>query len=372
MTAGRTGRGRTARRVAIAAAGIGVAAAATVAAERALIRRARSVPDVARGEALDERPGRESRVRSFDGTELAVNVVEPDGAELAVNVVGPDGTKPPTFVFCHGFTLDMTAWHYQWKHLSRSHRCVLFDHRGHGRSAPAAGGDYSLQALGHDLKSVLDASVPEGPAVLVGHSLGGMALLAFAAEHPEEFGDRVPGVVLANTAAADLLRVVLGNLGSKAALRLLPAARRFVSDPRRAYRLRSRLVGGGADLAFLIARATNFGPSAAPSMIDHVVSISARAPVEVWTDVMASMIEMDLGHALEHVRVPALVVASDLDRLTPPATARTMAAKLPRARVVEIEGAGHCAMLERHADFNRLLEGFLREVLDPVLARTTA
>ncbi len=341
-------RGRT---LVLAAGGIGVAAAAAVTAERALIRRARARPDPLRNEPLAERPGPEQRVRSFDGTELAVNVVGPDDA-------------PATVVFAHGFTLDMTAWHFQWRALSARYRCVLYDQRGHGRSSPGAEGDYTLEAMGRDLKAVLDATVTDGPVVLIGHSLGGMSILALAAAHPEEFGRRVRGVVLANTAASDVLRAVLGNLGSKAALRMLPAARRFVSDPKRADRIRERLVGGGADLAFLIARATNFGPHAAPSVIDHVVSISARAPLEVWTDVMASLLEMDLGHALEHVRVPTLVVASDLDRLTPPASALALKSKLPDARLVELEGTGHCSMLERPERFNELVEGFVAEALE--------
>jgi pimeloyl-ACP methyl ester carboxylesterase len=342
-------RRRPGRTLALAAAGLGTAAAVAVAVERHLIRRARAAPDRARGEALAERPGEERRVRSFDGT------------EIVVNVTGSGGPGQPTLVFAHGFTLDMTGWHYQWKHFSRTHRVVLFDQRGHGRSAPAAGGDYSLEAMGRDLEAVLDATTPEGPAVLVGHSLGGMGVLAFAERFPEEFGSRVRGLVLANTAASDILKAVLGNLGEKAALALLPYARRFVAEPGRAYRLRSRLVGSGGDLAFLIARATNFGPSAPPSVIDHVVSVAAEAPVEVWTDVMASMLAMDLGEAIGHVRVPALVIASDLDRLTPPASAQAMAERLPQGRVVEIEGAGHCAMLEKPEEFNGLLETFLSE-----------
>ena len=68
-------------------------------------------------------------------------------------------------------------------------------------------------------------TISEAPRVhVIGHSLGGMAILSLAATTPEEFGARVRAVVLANTAAADLLRSALGSLGSKAALRALPAA----------------------------------------------------------------------------------------------------------------------------------------------------
>jgi pimeloyl-ACP methyl ester carboxylesterase len=350
------GRRRAGRTALLVAAGLGVAAAGAVATERALIRRARSRPDPERGEPLSERPGPERRVASFDGTELAVHEIGP-----------ADG---PVLVFAHGFTLDLTAWHFQWKDLCARYRCVLYDQRGHGRSDPAAGGDYSLEAMGRDLKAVLDATAPataaaavDAPVVLLGHSLGGMAAVAFAELFPEEMGGRVRAVVLANTAVGDVFKAILGNLGARSAVAMLPALRRLLADPARAYRLRARALGSGADLAFLVARITNFGPTASPTLVDHVVSVAARAPAEVWTDVMASLLTLDLGRAVEHVRVPVLVVASDLDRLTPAASARALASRLPDARLVVIEGAGHCAMLEHHELFDRAVEAFLEEVL---------
>jgi pimeloyl-ACP methyl ester carboxylesterase len=323
--------------------------AAAVALERAAVRRARSRPDPERGTPLSERPGTERLVHAFDGTQLAVRVIGPRDA--------------PTIVFAHGFSLDMTAWHYQWTHFSKRFRCVLLDHRGHGRSERAASGDYSLDALGRDVKAVLDAEVEHGPAVLVGHSMGGMAILSFAAQFPEEFGGRVRATVLADTGAADFVSEMATGLGASAARLLSGGARRLAKRPDRVHRIRSRAFAGRADLAFLIARATNFGPDVAPSVVDHVVEIAARAPVDVWSDLLVSLIEMDLRHALDHVQAPTLVVVGELDRLTPPSAARAMVRELPDARLVVIGGAGHCAMLERHERFNEELEGFLREAL---------
>jgi len=55
--------------------------------------------------------------------------------------------------------------------LSREFRIVAYDLRGHGQSAPAAGGDYSLQRFGEDLDAVLAGGVPDGQrAVVAGHS----------------------------------------------------------------------------------------------------------------------------------------------------------------------------------------------------------
>jgi len=345
----RRGR-RLVRNVLVGAGATAAAGALGYAGTRHMIRKARTRPDPERGEDLAERPGTQRTVVSLDGTRLAVNVVGPEGR--------------PTLVFLHGFSGDLTLWHYQWKHFSKDYRCVLVDQRGHGRSGPGAGGDYSLEALGRDLKAVLDAEVQEGPAVVIGHSMGGMAVLSFAGQLPEEFDRRVRGVVLANTAASDLVRSMVAGLGAHAGRFLAASARRLASKPDRVYRIRARTLSRNADLAFLAARLTNFGPDAPPSLVEYVAGVGARAPVEVWSNLLGSLIEMDLGDALESVRVPTLIVVGDVDRLTPPSSAKAMKRRLPDARLVVFKGAGHCTMLERHDQFNRLVKRFIREVLE--------
>lgn len=344
-----TPHGRTAKRLLVATGATAGAAALGFAGARHLLRQARIGPDHERAQDLDQRPGVEHRIRSFDGTEVAVNVVGPAGA--------------PAVVLIHGFSGDMTLWYFQWKALSERWRVILYDQRGHGRSGAATGGDYSLEALGRDVEAVLDAEAPSGPVALIGHSLGGMTVLSFAAAFPDEFGGRVQAVVLANTAAADVVMAAMSGLGLRAARVVASSALRFTSNPERVYRVRAHALGGRGDLAFLAAKLTNFGPKAPPSLVEHVAKVGARAPVEVWSDLLVSLIEMDLRHALEHVRVPALIVAGDVDRLTPPASALAMKHALPDARMVVFRGAGHQVMLERHEQFNRLVGRFLAEHL---------
>src|SRR6266540_1132050 len=310
-SAPRSRRPRVAKKALIAAGATVAAAALGVVGERYLVRQARSRPDPERDEPLEERPGEERRIRSFDGTELAVNVLGPDGA--------------PVLVMVHGFSADLTLWHYQWKHFSTNYRCVLVDQRGHGRSGSGTGGDYSLEAMGKDLKAVLDE--------------------------------------LANTAAAELIKAAAGNLGAQIGKLVTAAAVRLATDPRRVYRIRARALAGQGDLAFTVARLTNFGPKPPPSLVEHVARVSARAPVEVWTDLLGSLVEMDLSHALAHFTVPALVLVGDVDRLTPPASALTIKRMLPDGRMAVFKGSGHCTMLERHAEFNRIVDGFLAEAL---------
>jgi pimeloyl-ACP methyl ester carboxylesterase len=349
----RSGAPRRSRRVAkkalIVAGATAAAAALGVIGERHLIRKARTGPDPERGEPLEERPGEERRIRSFDGTELAAHVAGPAGA--------------PVLVMVHGFSADLTLWHYQWKHFSRSYRCVLYDQRGHGRSGSGTGGDYSLEAMAGDLKAVLDETAPGASVALLGHSMGGMVAMSLAEHFPDEFGTRVKATVLANTAAAELIRAAAGSLGAKMGKLVAAAAIRAAKDPRRVYRIRARALAGQGDLAFAAARLTNFGPNPPPSLVEHVARVGARAPVEVWTDLLGSLVEMDLSHALAHITVPALVIVGDVDRITPPASALAIKRMLPDGRLIVFKGSGHCTMLERHAQFNRVVEGFLAEAL---------
>ncbi len=90
-----------------------------------------------------------------------------------------------------------------------------------------------------------------------------------------------------------------------------------------------------------------------------MVSVAATVPLEVWTDVMTSLVEMDLGSAIDKVTVPALVVVGDVDRLTPPSSAVALKRALPDGKMILFRSAGHCVMLERHAQFNRVLQDFL-------------
>jgi len=330
------------RGVAIAA-GVGVGALASGVIGRAVLRRKHRGPEVDEPLALLP-PEDLGPVVSFDGTELAVRAAG-DPSE-------------PTLVFVHGFSLDMTTWHYQWTALSSGFRCVLFDLRSHGRSQRAVSGDLSLSAMGHDICAVVETVVQDG-AILVGHSMGGMAILAAAESHPELFGTKIAGVVFAGAASSDLLR---GSMGSITQV-LRPRMGSIRQIAGRVDHLRNYVVASPADVGRVIARLTQFGPHASPRLVDYVVGLAGHAPQEVWTDGLAGLMDMDLRHALHHVRVPSLVIVGDHDRVTPPASAVTLAAELPDGRLEVIEGAGHVLMLERPEEFNAKVSGFATRVV---------
>jgi pimeloyl-ACP methyl ester carboxylesterase len=289
-------------------------------------------------------------VRSFDGTELSVRAAgDPSG---------------PPIVFVHGFSLDLTTWHYQWTHLSDRYRCVLFDFRSHGRSARAAAGDLSPPAFGHDLAAVLGA-LADRPVVLVGHSMGAMSMLAMSEARPDLFAERVAGLVIVGSSASDLVR---GAMGSVTEL-LRPRLGSLGQAARRVNRLRRVVLSSPADVGQIVARATQFGPDAPPHVVNYVLGLAGRAPSAVWTDGLANLMEIDLRHTLPHIAVPALVLVGEHDRMTPPSAAVALAGELPNGRLEVIERAGHFPMMEAHDEFNRRLAGFVEPILRPQLKR---
>ena len=283
-------------------------------------------------------------IESFDGTRIAVR--------------GCGDPKAPLLLFVHGFSLDMTTWHEQWIDLSVDFRCVLMDQRGHGRSDRAAHGDLSLRAMGRDVGAVLDAIAPDRSAIVVGHSMGGMAAIALAEQRPELFGPRIGGLVLVGSSSADLLKGAMGSITEL----LRPRLGTFSAAARRVDRLRKAVMASPGDIRAAAVRLTQFGPEAPAHLVEHVVGLAERASSELWTDGLAGLMEMDLRHALPRVKVPALVVVGEHDRVTPPANAVELAGALPDARLVVINGAGHMPMLERPVELDRAIRKFARTI----------
>jgi pimeloyl-ACP methyl ester carboxylesterase len=291
-------------------------------------------------------------------------VTSHDGTKLHVEELG----SGPCLVFAHGFSLTQDAWHYQRRDLPDRFRCVFFDQRGHGRSGQPQRDDYSLEALARDLRAVLDWTGEER-VVVVAHSMGGMATLKFAELFPEELGDRVAGLALVGSTYLDTVRGMTAAVTARGAYRaqraLITGAFRFMGqDPVRANQLRRR----GSDLGYLGTRLFGFGSEPSPSQVAFIDRTLAGTDVEVWAKVFPSLIDFDLSEVLETLRLPALIAVGDKDRITPPTAARHMAEKIPGARLLVLEDAGHCAFLEEHEVFDAELAAFASEVLDQARA----
>ena len=345
--------------VGVAGAALGVLAtgvALGLAAERHVLGRVRLQPDPADAEPFFALPADRTRTVRTD-----------DGVALHVEEVGP-ATSDLTVVFVHGYIQEMAVWHYQRQALAADGdvRLVFYDHRSHGRSARGAAERSTIEQLGRDLAAVLDAVVPTGPVVLVGHSMGGMTVMALADARPELFGERVRAVALIATSAGKLASLTFGL--PKAVLpvtrRVLPLLTRGMSRLPRPFERGRR---AGSDLAYLVTRRGGFGSGdVSPAVVEFVAAMAARTPV----DVMAEFYETFMSHdklaalsVLHELDVLVLVGADDL--MTPEDHSRELAQALPGARLVVVEQAGHNVALERP----ELVSDELRRLVRSVRAR---
>ena len=178
----------------VAAGAVGVAAAGTAlrVAQRSRVMARRGVGDATPFGSLHSPP---LTVVADDGVPLHVEIDEVDRpAPARRRRLAPRPHTELTVVFVHGYALNMDSWHFQRAAYRGLVRTVFYDQRSHGRSGRSTDGNATIEQLGSDLLSVIDEAVPEGPVVLVGHSMGGMTIVALAEEHPELFGDRIVGV----------------------------------------------------------------------------------------------------------------------------------------------------------------------------------
>ncbi|MGW2026414.1 alpha/beta fold hydrolase [Streptomyces decoyicus] len=260
----------------------------------------------------------------------------------------------PTVVFSHGYCLSQDSWHFQRSALRGTVRTVHWDQRSHGRSSRGHGQmdgtePVTIDLLGRDLKAVLDAAVPEGPIVLVGHSMGGMTVMALADQFPEYVAERVVGVALIGTSAGRLSEVGFGlpSMGVKAFHWLAPGVLKALGWQREIVERGRRAT---ADLFAGLIKRYSFGT---PEKVDPGIArfgerLIEATPIDVVAEFFPAFAVHDKTEALvAYDAVPALVLAGESDLITPADHSRTIAEMLPDADLVCVPGAGHLVMLER-------------------------
>jgi pimeloyl-ACP methyl ester carboxylesterase len=306
--------------------------------ERALVARLRHRDDPDAGEALVPVFDEARVLDSHDGG--TIYTISRGGGSRG----GGSRGGGPVVVFCHGVTLSSRVWAKQFDTFpAAGFRAVAFDSRGHGESRAGATG-HSLDNLADDLRTVLEA-LDLRDVVLVGHSMGGMAVQAFAIRHPDVVDERVCGLVLLSTSSYNL-----------------------VSDARRVRGAVDKVVKLGPDVAtfmrqrnlgLLLAR-IGFGDDPNPSHVEATRQMLAACDTQTTREAVSALLQLDLTEGLPKVQVPTLVAVGTADALTPPRDARRIAEMVPDARLVEFAGAGHMLMYERTDELDALIIDFAR------------
>ncbi|MEV0058439.1 alpha/beta fold hydrolase [Nocardia sp. NPDC058379] len=287
--------------------------------------------------------------KSFATTDLVgrrATVVTDDGVPIAVRTFGA-ADAALTVVFVHGHCLHTESWAFLREHLLRhwdaETRMVFYDHRGHGESGHADHATYTIDQLATDLDAVLRAIAPNGPVVLVGHSMGAMVLLAYARLFPAAIGTRVAGIGLIAGAAGGITEVGLGRLLNRHAVASLQHAVLRAPRVMQASKRFSRWIFGP-----LIREAATGTRRVNPRVAAVATAILNETPLLTMSGFLSSLLTFDEARTLARLGdLPALVLAGSADLMVPFTHSVVLASQLAGAELVRIEGAGHSVILER-------------------------
>ena len=254
------------------------------------------------------------------------------------------GEGYPVFLI-HGYTGNFRNWALQVPVLSREFRTISMDHRGHGYSdKPTEAEDYSLELMAEDAYGLLEhLGIRE--CYVVGHSMGGVVAQLLALNHPEP----VRALVLVDTAA----EVPDGFHPQERAL-LLDIAREQGMEAVFEEQLRANPMG----------EQLRAQPALLAVWRQQVLMTSREAYLYAARAMVAGQSILDKLGAIE---VPTVVVCGENDDpfMGP---CRHIHERIPGSEFVIIPGAGHTPQIEKPADFNHALTGFLSRVHQGVAA----
>lgn len=276
-----------------------------------------------------------------------------NGARLYVERRG--GGSGLRLVMTHGWGLDSTIWDYASRGLGRTHPMTVWDLPGLGKSRVQADG-INLSAFAQDLRKVVEFSGTE-PVVLVGHSIGGMAIQTLVRDDPEFVRAQVRGIVLINTTYTNPLRTMV------AAPFLLALQKPLLEPMFHLMAWLQPLAWLGAWHGYLngtahITSRFGFGRYVTRSQLEHVTLLTTRNAPGVQARGNLAMFDWDASEALRGLDVPVLVLGGDGDIVTKPEASEALAARA-QGRLEIIDGVNHMGFVEKSDVYHHAIAVFV-------------
>lgn len=283
-----------------------------------------------------------------------VKIKRPDGTRVHVELSGP--VDAPPIVLTHGWGCDNRVFYYTKRELSAKYRVLAWDLRGLGQSSRAAKNDYSLSAMADDLAAVLDLA--QTPAVVVGHSIGGMIAQVFARRHAERLSTDVLAFALVNTTYTDPTRTTTAA-----------RAMHFLEQPLFVPLMYltiflSPVLWAMNWLAYLngtqiIATAlTGFGGSESSQELDFASRFFVKASPAVLARGMLAMFKFDEVSSIGNIKAPVLVVSGDRDPVLLPSASERIVDVTDGSLWIQ-QNSKHMGFLEHHRSFGEELAKFI-------------
>ena len=256
--------------------------------------------------------------------------------DLATRIDGEAGR--PWIILSHSLATTYDMWDAQMALLTRTHRVLRYDTRGHGRSSTPPG-PYGFQDLTGDIVGLMDHFAIER-ADLLGLSMGGMTMLGMAIDHPARVARLICGA-----ARADSVPPVVAAWDTRIAA--------------------IRAAGGmGGVLELTLERwFTRAFREARPETIRAVgIMIRATDP-EGYIACAAALKQLDYKRSLDKIAAPTLFVCGAHDQAAPSAVMREMADLTPGASYAEIDPGAHICNIENPERFNAVVGAWLARPL---------
>jgi 3-oxoadipate enol-lactonase len=257
--------------------------------------------------------------------------IDANGISFVCRLDGPEGA--PWLTFSNSLNTNFSLWDGEVARLADRYRILRYNARGHdGTSSPP--GPWDLEDLAGDIVALWDA-LGVSKSHFVGLSIGGMTGQALALGWPERIG----AFVLADTRA--------DFTGEFAA---------FVP------KLIARVAAEGLGPLVEEMPSRWFTPevmAARPGLVEQARRLIASNTVEGYVSCAGAMTRLNYLDRLHEIALPSLLICGAQDIGTPAAGMREMARRIPGARYVEIDPAGHLSNIENPAAFDAALEGFL-------------
>ena len=289
----------------------------------------------------------------------------PDGSVIRVECYGP--ADAPPIIMTHGWGANSTEWFYQKRYLTDRFRLILWDEPGLGLSKKPDNNDYRMENLAADLDAVL--TFAGKPAVLLGHSIGGMITLMFCKIFPEALGTRVAGLVLAHTSYTNPVRTTKMATLYTALEKpvLIPMMHLTIALWPLAWLMNLLSYANGS--AHRSTHKTSFSGNETKGQLNFVAKFLPHARPDVLARGMLGMIRYDATDILTKINVPTLVVIGDQDTTTLPEAGQFIHRQVPRAQIATLAPAKHMGLIEHHGRFDQLVAGFADSCMTAKVAR---
>lgn len=287
--------------------------------------------------------------------------VESGGIPIQTYVLGPEDAEA-TVVFIHGFTLAAEVYYMQVDYV-RQHfpqvKNLLIDARGHGRTGQVAPELCTIAGTADDVLAAIDEYAPEGPLLLVGHSLGGLTALNLVKRADAALRERIKGVILVAASIDSLSAQGLPQiLASPLAEKVRDVTEAAPDDVEKFRHYAAQFVAPALSTA-VFKRPSN----------DHVVEFHAamihETPLETFVgffDDLQDHDEVDAAAAMAGMK--GYVLAGERDDVTPLSQSERIRELWPDAKFQIAEGAGHMLPLEAPGILNNAIHNLLRATLD--------